>query len=253
MAEFENLIIKNIESLDGPSRMVIKPLGARLEELQLAGVKILTKVTRGDGKIGSSHPCAPIFGPEENTNTSFGLTQHGPVRDEICAVEQVSDHAVDLFHEIKSGTYPEGLIISQKYFVSTQLFSLVTIHINMGETPTPVNFGEHFYWDAPEGWKGLRINGEDVTGRVENDLVVSLQKENEILIPGKPKIVLVQEGFRVANLWVGKNKQTGQYDTHYVCIEPVERDPNTNPNPFGLPESMIAPGSARIVRVSITV
>lgn len=246
-------ITRTVENPQGLSEMTINPQGARIEELRLAGVKILTTVTRGDNKLSSSHPCTPIFGPEENTNTSFGLPQHGPMRNEQCAIEQVSDHVVDLFHEIKSGTYPEGVVVSQRYFISTQLFSLVTVHMNMGEVPAPVNFGEHFYWDAPDGWEGLTINGDYVTKSVEDDQVIPLARVNEILIPGKPKITLVQEGLPWVNLWTYKDKQTGQADTHYVCIEPVERDPNSNPNPFGLPENMIAPGSARITRVSISI
>lgn len=228
------------------SIMVVNPVGARIEELQLAGVKILTSVARGDGKQASSHPCTPIFGPE--TTTNYGLPQHGPMRNDECRFEAVGDH-VDLYHEIDCGTYPKGLTVVQRLSLFSRLFSQVTNHINNGEDPAPVNFGEHLYWSAPEGWERLKINGKDVTDAVKSDEVIGLDRTNEIKIPGQPTIFLVQEGLPYANLWVYKNVESGQFDGKYVCIEPVELDPRTNP--FGRRESMIATYSVRTCRFSI--
>lgn len=249
MSELISSVTRKVENKLAFSEMTINPEGARIEGLFLDGSKILTSVLRGDGRKASTHPCTPNFGPE--TITSFGLPQHGPMRNEFCAIEQVGDHVVDLFHEIKSGTYPEGLVVTQRFFVSSQLFSLVTTHINMGEMPAPLNFGEHFYFHVPTNWEGLRINGEDVTDMVKNDEIIPLNRVNEILIPGQRKLTLIQEGLPRANLWVYQDEQSGKYDTHYVCIEPVERNPKENP--FGSEESMLAPNSACTCKISITV
>jgi len=241
------LDVGGTESAPVESRMVINPQGARIERLSLGDRLVFGSVVRGDGREASSHPCTPIFGPE--TNTSFGLPQHGPMRNELCTVEERGPNLVILSHEIKSGSYPQGMHVRQSFAMFGNNFTLETVHTNNGEQDAPVNFGEHFYWAAPNGWEGLRINGDDVTDAVKNDLVIPLQARNQIVIPGLPEIILEQEGLPVANLWVYHNEETGKYDQDYVCIEPVEGDPTKNS--FGSPESMIAPGSSRKTLITI--
>lgn len=243
-------ITRIVEYVDGHSQMVINPYGARIEELELDGNKLLTSIVRGDGRKASTHPCTPIFGSE--TTTSFGLPQHGPMRNELCAVVEESPNDVIISHEVIAGTYPEGMVVTQRFFVSPRLFSLLTLHCNMGEQPLPVNFGEHFYWHTPKGWEGLKINEVDVTDVVKNDEAIPLKERNQILIPGLPTITLGQEGLPWANLWAYQNPGTGQYDQNYVCIEPVERNPKDNP--FGTEESLIHPmGRVRVTRITISI
>lgn len=229
------------------SSIVINPNGARIEGLTLGQRLILKTVIRGDGRDVSSHPCTPIFGPE--TTTSYGLPQHGPMRNELCTVEESGLNLVVLSHEIKAGTYPLGMNVRQTFVMFGNNFTLETVHKNNGEKAAPVNFGEHFYWAAPNGWEGLTINGKDVADAVKNDLVVSLEATNQIVIPGLPEIILGQEGLPHANLWVYKDENSGKYDQNYVCIEPVEGNPTKSF--FGSRESLIYPGNFRTTLISI--
>lgn len=231
-------------------QMVINPQGARIEKLRLGGRVVFKSVVRGDGKEVSSHPCTPIFGPPDETNI-YGLTQHGPMRNELCTVKESGSNLVILDHDIKVGSYPEGLNVRQTFSMFGNNFTLETVHKNNGEQDAPVNFGEHFYWAAPNGWEGLTINGNDVTDAVKNDLVVPLEAINEIVIPGLPMLTLEQRGVPFANLWVYKDETTGEYDQDYVCIEPVEADPTGDF--FGSPESMIKPGSSRKTVITIRI
>lgn len=235
------------ESVSVEGRMLINPKGTRIERLSLGDRLILKSVVRGDRKDASSHPCTPVFGPE--TTTSYGLPQHGPLRNELCTVKERGPNLLILSHEIKSGSYPGGMNVRQAFALFGNNFTLETIHVNNGEQDAPVNFGEHFYWAAPNGWEGLRINGNDVTNAVKNDLVVPLEAINKIVIPGLPELILEQRGLPHANLWVYKDETSGKYDRDYVCIEPVEGDPTKNF--FGSPESMIAPGSSRKTLITI--
>ncbi len=228
-------------------QMLINPQGARIERLSLGDRLVFRSVTRGDGREASSHPCTPIFGPE--TTTSYGLPQHGPMRNELCTVEEMGSNLVILSHEIKSGSYPQGMNVRQAFEMFGNNFTLETVHTNSGKQDAPVNFGEHFYWVAPNGWEGVTVNGEDVTDAVKNDLVIPLQAKNQIVIPGLSEIILEQDGLPFANLWVYKDEASGKYDQNYVCIEPVEGDPTKNF--FGSPESMIAPGSSRKTLITI--
>lgn len=231
------------------SQMVINPQGARIEKLSLGEYLIFRSIVRGDGKSASSHPCTPIFGPE--TMTSYGLPQHGPMRNELCEVEENSPNRVVLNYDINTGEYPQGMKVTQVFSLQGRSFTLETTHANNGNQQAPVNFGEHFYWVSPRNWEGLTINDEDVTGAVKNDLVVPLQARNRIAIPGLPEIILEQKGLPVANLWVYHDETSGKYDRNYVCIEPVEGDPTKSF--FGSPESLIAPGTSRSNSLTISI
>lgn len=222
------------------SDLTINPRGTRVEELILAGLELWGKITRGDGEETSTHPCTPIFGPE--TSTSYGLPKHGPMRNEEATILTSRSNALAIY-DIHSGTYPKGMSVYQQFRLGINNFSIETTHSNAGSEPAPVNFGEHAYWLTPHGWEGLKINGEDVTDLVKRDKVIEWKEINEILIPSLPRILLMQSGLPFANLWVGTNSK-GEYDNHYVCIEPVEQDPHSSKG-FGSPESLILPGHFR--------
>lgn len=252
-------IVKRIENGNLSSEMVINPHGARIEELRLLGVKILSTVKRGDGKEGSSHPCSPLFGLEIDTH--FGLPQHGTMRDSQCRVvknERPRSTVVlnyKLNKGVKQGSYP-GVKVSQNFELSNGVFTLDTFHSVRPDSPSnpskvavPVNFAEHFYWDTPQGWEGLRINGIDVTNIVKQDGIIELGERNTIEIPEMRTIILGTEGFGFAKLWAFKNPETGVFDSNYVCIEPVEGDPTGF---FGSEKSLIKPGGIRETKVRIS-
>jgi len=231
------------------STLEVEHLGAR-KLLTLENIPLLVKVKREDGKVGSTHPCTPIFGPD--TNNLFGLNQHGNTRNQRTQVKKLDANQIEITHTIKDPNYPKGVDFQQHLTLEKNLFKLRTRHTNTGETSVPVNSGEHCYFDAPEGFQGTTVNEQDITQIIENHkdgVPVMLQKINVIHIPGKPKIILEQEGYNFAMLWVGSSPSTGEKDTNYVCIEPVESNPQSNY--FGSEESFIDPGMSRMAMFSL--
>lgn len=231
----ESLFFAQHELEQEPYSMRVNPLGARIEEVVLGGFPILVSVQRGDGKHASTHPCTPIFGPE--THTSFGLPQHGAMRNSLCQVMHTGAREIELSHDIHEGTYPEGVRVRQVFKLIDDKFYVMTFHVNEEKDPAPVNFAEHLYWNAPYGWEGLKVNGEDVTEAVKNDGIISLKDQSLIQIPGMPEILLGQINLPYANLWAYQNPETGNYDNHYVCIEPVQH----RPEEFGSAQTMLYP------------
>jgi hypothetical protein len=226
-------------------KLIVNPHGARIEELVLKGQKIFTKVTRGDGKEGSSHPCIPQFGSDI---LNYNLPQHGSARNKD--FESLTlDNEITLSLDIEDGRYPKGLNINQKHNLKNDKYSLITTVSNNSDQDLPVNFAEHFYWHVPNVWEGVKINGVDVTEVAKKDSSIELKPENIIEISGQKTAILTQVGFSIFRLWVYKNPQTRKYDNNYVCIEPSEGDPKK----FGTKESMIKPHQSRITKIVISV
>lgn len=231
--------------------LTVEPVGAR-KLLTIAGQSVLTKITRGDGKVGSTHPCTPIFGPDRNK--LYGLNQHGNTRNEPCQVTQTSDTTINISHPITDPGYPQGVVFQQTVALQNGVFSVATAHTNTGTQPAAVNTGEHCYFDAPQGYSGTTVNGFDISDMIKNNIAgvpIELQATNTISIPGKPAYTLVQEGFSHVMLWVGEDPETRFKDSNYVCIEPVEANPNTDF--FGSPASLLQPGERRLVWFSLAI
>ncbi len=227
--------------------LIMNSHGALIEGLTLDGVRVLATVTRGDGKKAATHPCTPIFGRE--TTTNYGLPQHGPMRNSDTVMRRAGN-SILVSYDVENGSYPRGLRVEQIARIENGKFSLDTLHRNSSVTPLPANFGEHLYWDAPQGWEGVEINGIDVTELVKKDSVVDLLPRNEISIPGKPIYILEQIGLFKVVLWTGQSSE-GVFDKNYVCIEPVEGDPLANF--FGTESSLIPPGTNRSTSLSISI
>lgn len=236
-----------IENQKSGSKLIVNPHGARIEELVLDGQKIFVKTTRGDGKEGSSHPCIPQFNKE--TITSFDLPQHGSARNKDWG-SAVTDGSIILSLDIEDGKYPKGLSAEQEHSLTDEEYRLITTASNNSDQDLPVNFAEHFYWDAPNGWEGIIINGVDVTEIVKKDAPIEALPENEILIPGQKPTILTQKGFSVFQLWAQRNEQTGEYDQNYVCIEPAEGD--RVKDFFGSDLSMIRPHESRATEITVS-
>jgi galactose mutarotase-like enzyme len=239
--------VVEIQSSDGDI-LRVHPQGAKLE-LTLNGTVILGSFARGDGKTGITHPCTPIFGPDKNN--LYGLKQHGNMRNEVCDVKKIVDNVV-VTHTITDQGYPEGMLLKQVMGIEDGVFSMVMIHTNTGKTKAAVNTGEHCYFDAPQGYKGTKLNGEDLSSLVEENwdgIAVPLKDTNIIEIPGKPTIELTQNGFNKAMVWVGKNPDSKAIDQTYICIEPVEENPAGSY--FGSKQSYLMPGQSRSVMFSL--
>jgi galactose mutarotase-like enzyme len=225
-------------------------LGAKIE-LSLKGVSVLGLFARGDGKQGVTHPCTPIFGPDRKNR--YGLKQHGNMRNEKTKLQKLEDSII-VSHTITDEGYPAGMLVKQIMSVEDGAFSFVMIHTNTGNTKAAVNSGEHCYFDAPQGFAGTKINGEDVTHLIENNwdgIAIPLKETNVIEIPGKPTIELSQNGFNKAMLWVGKNPETKAIDQSYICIEPVEENPAGDY--FGSKQSFLLPGQSRSVMFGLKI
>jgi galactose mutarotase-like enzyme len=229
-----------INTLEGDS-LSVDPLGAKFE-VTLGNEKILTKITRGDGKIGATHPCSPIF--DQDLNNVYGLSRHGNMRNEPCNVSLSKPNEATVKHDVSDPGYPEGMKVEEKLKVENGVFSLQITHRNTGQEKAAVNTGIHCYFAAPEGFTGTKVNGQDITELIKNNpngTMINLSKENMIEIPGKPTLTLKQNGFNYAFVWTGANPQTGEIDNDYVCIEPIEMPPDR----FGSEESMIQQGKER--------
>lgn len=234
--------LQTIET-NSKDKLILDSQGARIQ-LWLQDELVLTKIERGDGKIGSTHPCTPIFGPDRNN--LYGLAQHGNMRNELVNVNSQTENEIKFNYEVIEANYPHGMEVSQKLNLTNNLFKLEMVHTNKGNVPMAVNSGEHCYFDAPKGFEGTFINDLDITEVIQNHkdgVAIKLERENLITIPGKSSIKLTQVGFNFAMLWVGTNPDLTKKDKNYVCIEPVEIDPNLDY--FGSVESMIQPGNSR--------
>jgi galactose mutarotase-like enzyme len=229
-------------------RLMVDSLGGKITLLKLNNVLILTCVTRFDGKPGITHPCTPIFGPD--MNNVYGLKQHGDMRNKLCTVSKTGKEEITIEHDIIDQGYPQGMKVKQVLKIQNGVFSLSFNHTNIGNKPAEVNAAEHFYFDAPEGYLGATINGQDIKelmGDSATGVVIDLEKESVIHIPGKPKLILKQEGFNNVALWSGLNPATGERDKDYICIEPVEYDPSR----FGNVKGSISPGNERTASLTI--
>lgn len=241
-------IYKELQYYEG-STLRVHEQGAKIT-LDLDGVSILGLFDRGDDKKGMTHPCTPIFGPDRKNR--YGLSQHGNMRNEQCKVQLIADSII-VSHNITDKGYPKDLMVKQIMALDDEGFSFVMIHTNNGTESAALNSGEHCYFDAPEGYKGTKVNGRDITSLIEDNwdgFPIMLQSENSIQIPGKPEIVLKQNGFAHAMLWVGKNPDSKKIDKTYVCIEPVEGDPTGNF--FGSKKSILEPGASRSAMFSLS-
>jgi galactose mutarotase-like enzyme len=237
-----------IRSSQGDS-LIINPLGGKVK-LELGNVLILTSVVRGDGKTGETHPCTPIFGPDKKN--LYGLIQHGKTRTEQLEVKKDSENGAIVTHNITDSPdrYPSGVRVEQQLSIKDGRFDFKMTHTNGGTIPAPVNSGEHLYFAAPQGYKGVSLNGKDITALIEADTAIPLEAATIIEIPGLPKLRLNQKGFNYVMLWVGKNAE-GVRDGNYVCIEPVEGNPSDSY--FGSLESIIKPGNSRTATFTISV
>lgn len=239
--------VKTVENSNGKNKLVIDSFGGRINSLILKGKKILGIFQRGDGKEGSSHPCIPQFGLD--MSNQYNLPQHGSARNQNFDVKTVGDKNIFSSKIISEENYPDGLGITQQHNLDNEEYFLTSVIRNAGKEELPVNFAEHFYWFAPNGWKGIKINGVDVTEVVKSNGSIDILDENMIEIPGQEKIILTQKEFSKLHLWADKDPKTGKYDKNYVCIEPTQGEPER----FGTTESKLKPGETKVLELSIKI
>ncbi len=239
----------------------VDPMGGRIAEVTLGNTLILGSFIRGDGKVGNTHPCTPLF--DEDKKKVYGLKRHGETRGEMGDVRLV-DGKIVTSHVITDEDYPSDVLFEQEMGIEKvgedSVFTYLMRHINNGDKEAAEISGVHNYMNAPNGYKGTTINGEDVTEGIERNedgFIIDLRETNIIVIPGKngekpTKIELKQKGFEKAGIWVGRKRDVDGniiiddegkevLDEDYIAIEPVKADPAG----FGSKGSMIQPNETR--------
>lgn len=249
----EDLIVKKVEGDSGSNSMAINPKGSRINRLVLGGRHILGTFLRGGGEIGSTHLCTPLLGWE--VATSYKIPTHGWVRNLPCWVARQGDDFIETTYPVYdvsygASSYPLGVKGMARFTLKDRKFELLTVHENNGDKPAPLNTGVHFYFLA-NNWYGTKINGQDVASLIESETpqVISLDPINQIHIPTQAPLTLAQEGFSCAVLWVARDSR-GECDPHYVCIEPVERNPLEAS--FGSEESLLYPTKFRRTKIVLS-
>lgn len=242
----------------GNSSLRIDRYGGKIIDLILAGKTILYEPKRYDDKQAATHPCTPNFGPDgRNVEEDKRLPQHGPGRNSVWEKAESKPNELKIRLGIDGEKYPEfeGLEVEQIFKLVDGELTIETTHSNNGAEEMPVNFGEHFYFNALYGgWDKLTINEQPVAEMVRQTGVLELGRENIISGLEAGEIVLKQEGLSKAVLWTGRNADETIFDNHYVCIEPVEGDPvkGNDPGFFGTEASMIKAGESRKTMIKLS-
>ncbi len=221
--------------------LVVACLGAKMT-LRLVGEIVLGKYVRGDGKVGITHLCSPIFGPDKKN--LYGLLQHGDMRNNLCDVRKFDGQTISVAHTIVDRGYPDGVNVSEELKLADGACMISIAHHNTGVVAVAVNAGIHCYFDAPQGYRGVCVNDVDITSYLENHVngyLLELPAQTKIVIPGKRGMIMESDGFEHLMVWVGRNPQTGEMDRDYVCLEPVQM----HPDEFGLAKSHISPNAMR--------
>lgn len=218
--------------------------GGRIVELKHRKRVILGTFDRIDGKFGNTHICVPNFGNEGVAE--YLLPFHGPARSGMWKIKKLSRKSMIIYFEFEEiGNYLGKIYVEQEFVLENGLKHFVRVE-NRGDIEVPVNIAIHNYWNVPEGWNDLKINGKDVTNLVKADDYMEIENKNEISFSEFDNLTLEQQGFSFARLWTGRReikKGIVEYDKNYVCIEPViGRDQY-----FGSEESILKAGKTREV------
>jgi len=240
--------MKYIQIQNKKWRLEVDLQGGRIVNLTYGDRCILGTYNRIDGKQGNTHICVPNFGNEGVKE--FGLPFHGTGRNQRWNIvpdyvrhsgkpqaftlktskkflgRPESDPGLSQYKKLiifcllsRTEKYKAELSVNQIFEFCEDSFVHSVIVTHKGGEPVPVNIGIHNYWNSPNGWNGLKLNGEDITGQVKNNGIISIKKINSIKLLDIAKIAWEVEGFTHAVVWSAF--MGSKFDTNYVCIEPV--------------------------------
>ena len=223
--------------------------GSRLRVV-LGGLEILGLFERRSGGIGRTHLGFPNF----DDDPAGLLKKHGLSRDRQLTPEEIIEQAGNSLRTrvlFEFGETPSRLLLTTEYAVIPDQFYLDTDVVNVGSEPAPELLGFHPYFTAPLGYTGTIFNGQDISKEIRTDgLIVPIKAESELIIPGQPKLYVIQDQLPVANGWVGIHEQ-GIPDPDYLALSLVSanfRDPEQR---FRSPHSVMQPGEHRHYRLVI--
>lgn len=216
--------------------LVLDLKGGKIHSLHHKEEKVLGTYNRIDGKGGNTHLCLPNFG---NEGSELGLPFHGPARNVLWSVKQKRRYSIVISCDIpQTPLYLASLHVEQSFTLQDAFVHEVKV-INTGKKAVPLNIGCHYYWNTPQGWNKIKINGEDVSEKIGVNGSQTLLKENTFQFP-HTSYRITQTGFSDVVLWTGfivkENKK--KFDEGYCCIEPVRGGESF----FGSPESLLSPG-----------
>lgn len=188
--------------------------GGRIVNLIKNKQKILGTYNRIDGKTGNTHVCVPNFASEGINK--LGYIFHGPFRNIIWKVIKQDKNCLEICEEIDS------LLVSQVFEIRENFNQRIIVE-NRGGEKKRVNVAIHNYWDTEFGWKGIKLNRQDITNGFIDNPEIKIEKNNILEIPGKKVIHWKVENFKKAKLWTGVKEEGGKriYDEKYACMEPI--------------------------------
>jgi len=188
--------------------------GGRIVGLENINQKILGTFGRMDGKSGNTHVCVPNFAAEGVEK--YGYVFHGPFRNNEWVLVDKTNESIEIVCEI------DGLNVNQKFKIGKKFEQEIKVK-NVSMEPKRVNVAIHNYWDTELGWKGVKLNGKDITNGIKESIDLKVGKENVVEIPNKMPINWQLSGFNYVKLWTGFKEESGRkiYDQKYICIEPV--------------------------------
>lgn len=223
--------------------------GGRILELSKREKKILGTYTRLDGKVGSTHICAPSF-DKEGQGSQWNLPFHGYARTLDWTVEKQTENSVTIStYTTPTPTYNAQLKLSQT-FTMDLVFSHSVEIANIKGDAVPVNVGLHYYWDTPNGWENVRVNHESQMTNIKENGYCDLQEVNNVEFP-HATYTLTSHGFQSAALWTSFSIDTDgvrHYSQDFCCIEPIIKWPGY----FGEDVSFLTEGQQKIVEISIS-
>ncbi len=209
--------------------------GGRIVSLYHGDRKILGTYNRIDGKAGNTHVCLPNFADE---GKALGLPFHGPPRTLQWVVKERRRYSLVIECDIpKTKLYPAKIHVEQSFRLQNNFVHEIKA-TNCGNSPVPLNIGCHYYWDTPNNWKEVLINGKDVSYKIQTNGFQEFRTQNVIQFPGV-SYSITQTGFSDVVLWTGFKieNDTKIFDTAYCCIEPVRGRGVF----FGSPSSLLLP------------
>ncbi|MFA5136421.1 MAG: hypothetical protein WC489_03425 [Patescibacteria group bacterium] len=232
---------------EGSWSLTVDLNGGRIKELCYDKKIILGSFSRIDGKTGTTHLCIPNFA-DEGTSV-YDLPFHGLVRDVSWNVRDDKKNVLTILCKTSStDKYPAELYVEQKFELIKNSFRQTVVVENGGGASAPVNIGIHNYFNAVEGWEGIKINGIDITEKAKSNGFILLRHNNRLVFPGGISYKLRVKNFDHAVLWSAR--KSSLYDMSYLCIEPVKQ---YKEGFFGSKESFLAVGKTYSVMQEISV
>ena len=221
--------------------------GGRINELSHKNSKVFGTYQRIDGKIGSTHICAPSF--DKEGMEKYNLPFHGYARSLMWSCNQQTATSIRISAKtITSEAYPAELELSQEFILNDTFTHHISIKHISGK-PVPINIAIHYYWDTPRGWEESAINSKQLATNIRTNGYMNLEENNIITFP-HARYEMKSNGLRSAALWTSfKTDENGEkkFNQDFCCVEPVIKWPGY----FGTNKSILKKGEIKKISISL--